>query len=241
MKNPSSLLTLMTALSLGLCFTACTSPDSDDTGLLTSTGLTLGSGSGDGDGDTTDDGPADTSTTGDGDGDPATTTGDGDGDTTGDGDGDGDGDTTGDGDGDRLDCTVISAEEWTARMNDMDTFSDIESAINPDQGDAIADVLLLQFFGSQMVGSVDLTSAQEANYATCATCVILFVDETTIFFQSEGTVEVTELGPELNEIAGNIIGVTLEEVTVNPNTFESTLVPGGGCFEIEGSFNTIAP
>ncbi|KIG15654.1 Alkaline phosphatase [Enhygromyxa salina] len=83
--------------------------DGDDTGLLTSGGLTV---NGDGDGTTTGDGDGDGDpTTGDGDGDP--TTGDGDGDpTTGDGDGDpttgdGDGDpTTGDGDGDTSPCTV---------------------------------------------------------------------------------------------------------------------------------------
>ena len=86
------------------------------------------------------------------------------------------------------------------------------------------------------VGTYDLGSGNNANYATCTECVLVhsdFVDETyKTFFQESGTIVVKSYN-ETSKIIEGTISARLVEVTMDDNTLESTPVPDGACFEIE--------
>ncbi len=100
--------------------------------------------------------------------------------------------------------------------------------------DVIAVELYYDFGGSTTPGTFALAgTTEEANYATCGTCVLVRsgCDAsgacTKYFFQTGGTLTTTAHGEVGGQFTGTMTGVTLEEVTINSSTFESTPVPGG--------------
>lgn len=112
----------------------------------------------------------------------------------------------------------------------------------PTLGDpALLDEFDIQFYGTPYVpelGTFDLASAgANDNFATCAHCVYLYRDvdmnvEDKFFFQSEGTLAVTDIDATVPNISqGTLTNVKLVEVTVDQN-FISTPVPGGECYFI---------
>jgi hypothetical protein len=104
------------------------------------------------------------------------------------------------------------------------------------------DVIDFQFwkFGAiPDLGTFDLASAINSNYATCEQCVLIAQDvvdsvPTKIFFQSRGTLKVDGpappgVAPDLTLIWSNL---NLVEVTLDEFTADSTPVPGGACYEV---------
>ena len=94
---------------------------------------------------------------------------------------------------------------------------------------------------SPKVGTYDLGSVDNANYATCTECVLVYsdlVDEhfTQTFFQESGTLKIESYDETTNIIKGTI-SAKLVEVTVDDNTFKSTPVPDGACVEVETPAN----
>lgn len=88
------------------------------------------------------------------------------------------------------------------------------------------------------VGSYNLASAGiNDNYATCKECVYIYQDvvndvEEKLFFQSQGTLEITETDPMAPNVSkGSLKNVRLVEVTLDMN-FSSTPVPNGACYDI---------
>lgn len=102
------------------------------------------------------------------------------------------------------------------------------------------DRIELQFFDSSYnaTGTFDLTAGGNANFATCAVCVLVVQDVgggagvEKQLFQSAGAVTVHPSTPPGPSPALNIelSGVRVVEVTIDPDTFVSTPVPGGACY-----------
>ena len=202
-----------------------TTSDSDsDSGDGDGDGTDSDTASGDGDGDATDTDPAtDTETT---------DTGDGDGDAT--DSGDGDGDTT----GDPVECVDVEVTGWAADENGNLIIEDIMIG-----APELPDLKRIEFYTDLAVGQVDLGSPEENNYQVCLHCVRVFediegMDIARQYFQSAGTLDITELGGP-GEIAATYTGLQLIEVTIGQD-FLSTPVENGACLNIvDGEINTL--
>ncbi|MGI6395325.1 MAG: hypothetical protein ACOX2F_11470 [bacterium] len=116
--------------------------------------------------------------------------------------------------------------------------------------EALEDMISVQFYApgtdeyaTLAVGKYDLGSGANANYATCSECVLLYADSDgyyfeKIYFQKEGTLEITEIKEGTYESKG-VVSAKLIEITMGDG-FLSTPVPNGGCYEIEaGLWDTI--
>jgi len=97
------------------------------------------------------------------------------------------------------------------------------------------DVLLIELYqgspynGAVAAGTYDLAGS---NYADCGNCVRMRTDCsqasggcTTDWYADEGQLVITDIGDGL--FAGEFKNVVLKEVTIDPNSFTSTPVPGG--------------
>ncbi len=88
-------------------------------------------------------------------------------------------------------------------------------------------------FYNPAVGTFNLASGIETNFATCEHCVLLSEDIQGVqglksYFPDAGALTIsTAPGPQ--ELAIALSGLRLVEVTIDPNTFISTPVPGGAC------------
>ncbi len=86
-------------------------------------------------------------------------------------------------------------------------------------------------------GTFPLDDEENGNLGTCAECLSLFVDEpsaeitpTAVLFQTAGTITLRK-DPRTRMLDATITGLRLEEVSVNQETLESSVVPGGRCVE----------
>lgn len=118
--------------------------------------------------------------------------------------------------------------------------------------EALQDIFSLQFYIDETtvqtelaIGSYDLGSGKNKNFATCTECALIFEDYDpeggTIakrYFQYDGAIEISEVKEGTLESKGTI-SARLVEVTIESGTFVSTPVPGGTCYEVTGSWNTI--
>ncbi|TNF24283.1 MAG: hypothetical protein EP329_25155 [Deltaproteobacteria bacterium] len=106
---------------------------------------------------------------------------------------------------------------------------------------SIPDVMTVEFYTSD-VGSFDLGTGDNANYATCSQCVVVYADydETNgpaaTYFQRGGTL-VTADGqtPGDADFGVTLTDLVLEEVTIDDTTYTSTPVTDGACYEMTGS------
>lgn len=105
-------------------------------------------------------------------------------------------------------------------------------------GGTLPDTIYFEFY-SPATGTFDLGSGNNANYQTCLQCILVYQDlfagiEQKIFFQTGGSITIDS--NTIPGIAANVglswSNVTLAEVTINPDTFVSTLVPNGDCYNI---------
>lgn len=110
----------------------------------------------------------------------------------------------------------------------------------PNTGDTnLPDEGWIEFWSNESTGTFDLSVDPDDSYATCEHCVRVFEDidqDNNIarqYFQSSGTMEITDATDLLNGVsAGSLTDVTLVEVTIDPNTYESTPVADGSCLHI---------
>ena len=109
-------------------------------------------------------------------------------------------------------------------------------------GENYGQIELYEGFGKEsFVGTFSLTeSGQNDNYATCATCFLIYglnaaadAIETT-WFQSGGSATFTA-DPLTGALVGSVTDLAMIEVTINTETFTSTPVAGGSCVSL-GSF-----
>src|SRR5690349_12801920 len=129
-----------------------------------------------------------------------------------------------------LDQVGDAAEVWAA-------------PINEDLGDGGQALLSFQFYdtGTDLVGTFDLTQAPNDNYMACTHCLLVYSldadgNVARTFFQTGGSITLTTnpvaTEPGVRAMVGTADNVTLSEVTIDPSTFESTLVPGGQCLTL---------
>jgi hypothetical protein len=111
-------------------------------------------------------------------------------------------------------------------------FSDIPGGI----GDGNPMTLQYEFYQGvepSLMGTFDLSTGNQANYMTCAICLHAYTQDSMgnplkHFFQSAGSITLTE-DPFTNQhMIGSISNLQLQEVTVAMD-YTSTPVPGGAC------------
>ncbi len=103
------------------------------------------------------------------------------------------------------------------------------------------DLLYLEFFdvaGPQKSGTFDLSLAPEDNYTSCAHCVLVFEDFTTMsptkFFPVSGTMTVTTPDTALNAHSKGLLAeLVLREVTLAKTV--TTPVPKGRCLRLSAA------
>lgn len=101
------------------------------------------------------------------------------------------------------------------------------------------DIVNMEFYNAAPAAGVhDLSSGADADYQTCDYCLTMYMDVDAnnvlkkYFFQAGGMMIVSSTGAQPNEAHGFLQDITLIEVTIDPNTFHSTPVPGGECYSI---------
>jgi hypothetical protein len=112
-------------------------------------------------------------------------------------------------------------------------------------GTADTYVLTVELYGDFVAGGIvtgahTLGVGADDNYESCAYCVLLrrCTDSTcasidTSFFANAGTLQLDTLSPATTgPIQGSLSGVTWAEVTIDSQTYHSTEVPGGECFDL---------
>lgn len=124
---------------------------------------------------------------------------------------------------------------------------------SPTQGEAEADVLFLEFYGSAVdpafngedTGTFDLTMNADNNYATCSRCIRMIEDPMVpgrTFFTASGTMNIDAASTQLDgTVTATLTDVLLVEVTIDPDTFESTPVANGACLHIATADVQAAP
>lgn len=93
------------------------------------------------------------------------------------------------------------------------------------------------YFGPSGPGSVSLDGS---NYADCAFCALVITDCdesyscNQVFFADEGTVQINAMAGANMPFQAVLMDVVFREVTIDPNTYESTPVPGGETWCVDG-------
>jgi hypothetical protein len=108
-------------------------------------------------------------------------------------------------------------------------------------GGLLPDIISFEFY-SQATGTFNLAIGNDSNFGTCTQCVLIYQDldlngPQKNFFQTGGMLKI-----DMNTIPGlaDDVGLswsnlTLAEVTIDPETFTSTLVPDGDCYTVVDS------
>ena len=102
-------------------------------------------------------------------------------------------------------------------------------------GGPLIDELAAEFHSSS-VGAFNLAAGNNSNYASCDQCIGFSRDYSVaaqfkFFFQSAGVLSISQ-PPGTNPLQLTFSTVRLVEVTLDPNTFVSTPVPGGECYDL---------
>ena len=101
----------------------------------------------------------------------------------------------------------------------------------------VASYMAEPYFGPSSPGTYSL---EGSNYATCALCVVLVTgcDDgyscDTVFFADAGTVDIVAMGDVGTPFSAVLEDVVFQEVSLNPTTYESTPVPGGDTWCVDG-------
>ena len=88
-----------------------------------------------------------------------------------------------------------------------------------------------------LAGTFDLAMGNQTDFATCAACLLVGTTDATgaavrTYFQSGGTLTLTEDPFTNKHMIGTVTNLALVEVTIDPSTAASTLVPGGKCISV---------
>ncbi|HVK84060.1 MAG TPA: hypothetical protein VM513_08130 [Kofleriaceae bacterium] len=144
-------------------------------------------------------------------------------------------------------CTAIAVSDTPVfNENSDDSFIMWSQPVSTSLGSG--DTLLnFEFYGgieSSLAGTIDLTTGNQNNYATCAACFRVIVlnaagdDIEKQFFQSGGSVTLATDPLTSRVMMGTTTDLTLTEVTV-ADDYTSTPVAGGVCLSL-GSINLMA-
>ena len=106
-----------------------------------------------------------------------------------------------------------------------------------DLGDGLKLEYQFEFYDgieSSLSGTFDLAAGNQNNYSTCAICVRAFGKDADgnivkLYFQSGGSITLTEDPFTNQKVVGSLTDLQLEEVTIAEQTYVSTPVPGGTC------------
>jgi hypothetical protein len=106
-------------------------------------------------------------------------------------------------------------------------------------GGTLPDTISFEFYSSA-TGTFNLGIGNDSNYATCGQCVLIFQDlngpndPQKSFFQTGGmlTIDASTVPGVATDLILSWSNVTLAEVTIDPDTFTSTLVPNGDCYTV---------
>lgn len=143
----------------------------------------------------------------------------------------------------QLSFGLIYNEESTPDEGIVGYYSDADADLG--FGTTLADELWVEFFDTDAsaisdTGTFDLTTTENADYATCGQCVSVYGDidgEDYGFdlFQAGGTITVDAATPPADgKLTVTLTNVKLVTVTIDPDTLETTLVPSGPCYTING-------
>ncbi len=81
-------------------------------------------------------------------------------------------------------------------------------------------------------GTFDLSEGADANFGTCAHCVFVLTDTAArAYFADRGTL-VSNSDPYSRRLDVEVSGLRLVEVSVDPETRESTVIEDGACIEV---------
>ncbi|MDB4960694.1 MAG: uncharacterized protein JWP01_693 [Myxococcales bacterium] len=136
-------------------------------------------------------------------------------------------------------CTAVSVG---ATQSIVDATEDAILWSSPVTGiaGAAGDTLLnFEFYNGieTLATTISLTAGNQADYATCAACIRLLElnaagdDIAKQYFQSGGTITLTEDPFTNQKMIGTMTDVTVVEVTIDAE-YHSTLVPGGACLSL---------
>lgn len=137
---------------------------------------------------------------------------------------------------DARNCTSVTAGTVDFLGGDADAIA-WAGPVPGDLGDGLTLEYQFEFYSgieASLSGTFDLHAGNQANYSSCAVCVRAFGRGSNgmvmkQYFQSAGSLTLTE-DPFTNQhMIASITGLQLEEVTVNSQTFVSTPVAGGAC------------
>ena len=143
----------------------------------------------------------------------------------------------------QLTTGLVYNEESTPDEGIVGFFSDADEDLG--FGSALVDELWFEFFDTETssiadTGTFDLSTEENSDYATCGQCVSVYGDIDGEeygydLFQAGGTITVDAATPP----AGGTLTVTLNDVklvtvTIDPDTLETSLVPNGPCYLING-------
>jgi hypothetical protein len=136
-------------------------------------------------------------------------------------------------------CGTLSPSPGTLDFGEFNPMGFIlwQGELTGDLGDGLRLVYQYEFYDNvepSLAGTFDLHAGNQSNYSTCAVCVRAFAldsnDEVVKqYFQSAGSITLTEDPFTNKHMIASITGLQLEEVTVAQQTFVSTPVPGGKC------------
>ncbi|MDX2091305.1 MAG: hypothetical protein SFX73_25830 [Kofleriaceae bacterium] len=136
-------------------------------------------------------------------------------------------------------CTTVTLDPaFLFNTDSDDSFINWSQDVTSSLGSGAA-FLNWEFYagGSALSGAINLASGDQANYKTCSACVRLIVINEAgdaiekQFFQSGGTLNLTE-DPFTNQVlAGSTTDLTLTEVTI-ADDYTSTPVSGGTCISL---------
>jgi len=112
--------------------------------------------------------------------------------------------------------------------------------VTTDLGDGGPANFSFQFYSgieTSLMGTFDLSMGNQADYKTCAACMLIGSTDSTgalarTYYQSGGTLTLTEDPFTNKKMLGTISNLAMVEVTIDPNTSATTLVPNGKCISI---------
>lgn len=109
------------------------------------------------------------------------------------------------------------------------------------------DIISFEFY-SQDTGTFNLAIGDDSNYGSCRQCVLIFQDlngpqliPQKNFFQTGGmlTIDINTVPGIAADVGLSWSNLTLAEVTIDPDTFTSTLVPNGDCYTVVDSDDVV--
>lgn len=152
------------------------------------------------------------------------------------GGGAGEGGAGGAGDSGSVVCTPLTIAAFGQAQVEPD-YAVYVTSFTPNIGAVAADNFRLAVQGlpydGHRTGTFNLTQNGDANYKTCARCILVNADgNQKVFYASEGTLEIAAGSKQLGgSIDATITNLKLVEVTI-AGDYTSTPVPGGACLTV---------